>query len=121
MRSSLRKQLSILVQRRLNVERRGGKRIAPIRRTLCMIQTPARIEPITALVQNLSRTGIAVQSEENYAPGTHLRLLLVNDAHTFSLAVEIDVSRSVRVSSHFLIAGPFVRPLLHEEVVPFIL
>jgi hypothetical protein len=121
MRSSLRKQLSILVQKRLHIERRGGKRIVPVRRTLCLMWSPDRVEPTTAIVQNLSHSGIAVQSEDTYATGTLLRLLLVNDAHTFSLAVEMSVVRCVRIGNHNLIAGPFARALLHQELVPFIL
>ncbi len=121
MKTSLRKQLSLLVQKRLFVERRSGKRIMPVRRTLCLLQSADRPEPTTAIVQNLSHMGIAVQSEDNYAPGTQLRLLLVNDAHTFSLAAELSVVRSVRIGNLYLIAGPFARPLSHQELVPFIL
>jgi hypothetical protein len=103
------------------MERRSGKRIVPVRRTLCLIRSAAHEEWKTGLVQNLARNGIAVQSGTNYSPGTLLHLLIVNEAHTFSLAVDMNVVRCIRVSDQHLIAGPFTRPLLHEEVVPFII
>lgn len=120
MRSTLRKQLSVLVQRRLQIERRRVKRIVPVRRTLCLIGSCGSDAKTTAIVHNLSSTGIAMQDDSHYAPGTILHLLLVNDAHTFSLAVEMNVVRSIPKGDHYLIAGPFTRHLLHEEVVPFI-
>jgi hypothetical protein len=120
MKASLRKQLSFLVQRRINAERRRNKRVVPVRRTLCLLRCSAPDEQTTAIVQNFSRSGIAVQAEQNYEPGTLLHILLVNDAHTFSLAVDMNVVRSSRVGDQYLIAGPFARPLLHEEMVPFI-
>lgn len=119
MRSSLRKHLSIFVQRRLMNERRGSKRVVPIHRTLCLIPSSGQ-ERTTTLVHNISRTGVAMQTDLAHAPGTLLRVLLVNEAHTFSLTMEVNVVRSVRIGDHYLTAGNFVRPLLHEEVVPFI-
>jgi hypothetical protein len=85
-----------------------------------LLRFSALDETTTAIVQNLSRTGVAVQTDHNYEPGTVLHILLVNDAHTYSLAVDMNVVRSSRVGDQYLIAGPFARPLLHEEVVPFI-
>ncbi len=120
MRSSLRKHLSIFVQKRLSIERRGSKRIAPGHHTLCLI--PSTGEKRTAArVQNISHTGVAMQMEQAYAPGTLLRVLLVNEAHTFSLSIELKVVRSLRMGDQYLVAGTFTRPLLHEEVVPLIL
>lgn len=119
MRTSLRKHLSIFVQRRLMNERRGSKRIVPVHRTLCQIPSSGELRT-TTLVHNISRTGVAMQTEHVYAPGTLLRVLLVNEAHTFSLTAEVNVVRSVRMGDHYLTAGSFVRPLLHDEVVPFI-
>lgn len=121
MRSTLRKQLSVLVQRRLHIERRRCKRIVPVRRTVCIVRPTDSADRTTAIVQNLSHTGLALQSTCNYAEGSLLQLLLVNDAHTFSLAVDMNVLRSSRVGDLYLIAGPFTRPLLHEETVPFML
>ena len=68
MRSSLRKHLSIFVQRRLLIERRGSKRIAPTHRTLCLVPSTGD-ERKTAMVHNISSTGVAVQMERAYAPG----------------------------------------------------
>src|SRR5262245_18622952 len=103
MRSSLRKQLSLLVQRRINAERRRSKRIVPIRRTLCLLRSCAIDEWTTAIVQNLSCTGVAVQAEHTYEPGTLLHILLVNDAHTYSLALDMNVVRSTRMGDLYLI------------------
>lgn len=121
MKSTLRKQLSAFAQRRLQIERRGNKRIVPVHRTLCQIQPCGHGERTTALVHNISCTGLAIQAKHACAPGTRLRLLLVNEAHTFSLTMELIVVRSIRSSDQYVIAGEFSRPLLHEEVAPFIL
>jgi hypothetical protein len=119
MRSSLRKHLSIFVQRRLMNERRGSKRVVPIHRTLCLIPSSGQ-DRTTTLVHNISRTGLAMQTDHAHAPGTLLRVLLVNEAHMFSLMMDVNVVRSIRMGEHYLTAGNFVRPLVHEEVVPFI-
>ncbi len=119
MPSSLHKQLSAFVQRRLLIERRNSKRIVPVHHTLCLIQSPGT-EQMTALVHNISCQSLALQAEKSYMPGTLLHLLLVNEAHTSSLNVDLNVVRSTRVGNRYLIAGTFVRPLLHEEVMPFI-
>jgi hypothetical protein len=119
MRTSLRKHLSIFVQRRLMNERRGGKRIVPVHHTLCLIPSSGD-ERTTTLVQDISPTGVAMQTEHLYAPGALLRVLLVNEAHTFSLMADVSVVRSVRMGDHYVTAGHFVRPLTHEEIVPFI-
>ncbi|HTU20995.1 MAG TPA: PilZ domain-containing protein [Gemmataceae bacterium] len=122
MKPSLRNKLSVLIQRRLQNERRGCKRLVPVHRTLCLIQPAGESDWMTAVVDNLSHKGVALLVEREYAPGTVLPVLLVNASHTFSLAVEMKVVRSSRVGhDKYLIAGPFARVLLHDEVVPFIL
>lgn len=121
MKATLRKQLSVLTQRRILIERRGSKRVVPIHRTLCVIQSSGEDERTTAVVHNISSTGVAVHGERPYAPGTRLRVLLVNEAHTFSLSVDLNVNRSLHTGERYLIAGTFARPLLHAEVTPFIL
>jgi hypothetical protein len=121
MKSPLRSKLSVLVQRRLQVERRGGKRVRPIHRTVCLFQTSDGSERGTGLVQNLAYKGLAMQAERDYPLGTLLHVLLVNEAHTFSVALEMKVARSFRVAGdHYLVAGPFARALRHEEMLPFI-
>ena len=121
MKATLRKQLSALTQRRLFIERRGSKRVMPVHRTLCQIQSSGEEETTTALVHNISSTGVAVHGERAYEPGTRLRVLLVNEAHTFSLSVDLNVNRSMHTGDRYLIAGTFTRPLSHGEVTPFIL
>lgn len=121
MKATLRKQLSALTQRRLFIERRGNKRVMPVHRTLCQIQSSSEDEGSTALVHNISCMGVAVHGERAYAPGTMLRVLLVNEAHTFSLSVDLNVNRSMHTGDRYLIAGTFARPLSHGEVTPFIL
>lgn len=122
MKLSLRNKLSILIQRRIQIERRGSKRLVPVHRTLCLIQPASESERRLAIVENMSQKGVALMAEREYVAGTILSVLLVNAAHTFSLAVEMKVVRSSRLASdQYLIAGPFARLLSHEEVVPFIL
>lgn len=121
MKSALRKQLSVIVQRRLLSERRSNKRAVPAHRTFCLIQPSGDDERRTAMVHNISRTGVAIHVERAYSPGTLLRVLLVNEAHTFSLNMDLKVSRLIAAGERYLIAGHFARPLLHTEIAPFIL
>lgn len=122
MNSTLRNKLSVLVQRRMQIERRSSKRIAPVHRTLCVISTAEEKAILAGVVDNLSNQGIAVMVERPYPLGTILHLRLVNAAHMFSLEAEMKVVRAIRIGyDHYLLGGPFARPLLHEEVVPFIL
>jgi hypothetical protein len=117
--SSVCNYLLSIFQRRRQMERRGSKRIAPVHRTLCLIHFPGA-EQTTALVQNISCQGLALQADQGYSPGALLHLLLINEAHTASLNVDLHVVRSLRIGNRYMVAGSFVRPLLHEEVVPFI-
>lgn len=122
MNSTLRNKLSVLVQRRLNMERRGCKRIAPVQRTLCLISASGEVLSLTALVENLSNQGVALLAERPYPLNTFLHLRLVNAAHMFSLEVEMKIVRCSRIGyDQYLLAGPFTRRLLHDEVVPLIL
>lgn len=122
MNSSLRNKLSALVQRRLKVERRGVKRIAPTQRTLALLKDGQDGETITAHVHDLSSKGLAVYAGRDYPLGTLLHVILVNAAHTFSVAVEVKIVRVIRESGNgYLLAGPFNRTLAHDEVIPFIL
>ena len=121
MSSFLRSKLSVFARRRLQADRRGGKRLAPNHRTICRLQTPGEDAHTTAVVQNLSLRGVGMRVDREYTPGTLLHVLLVNDSHTFSVALELSVARCFRVANdQFYLAGPFGRPLTHEEVVPFI-
>jgi len=122
MKAFLRSKLSVLVQRRIQVERRNGKRVAPMQRTLCLLQPPGETNQATAIVQNLSLKGVGVHVDREYPVGTILRALLVNAPHTFSVALELKVVRCFRAAPNlYFLAGPFGRPLTHDEVVPFIL
>lgn len=119
---SLRSKLSALVQRRLQIERRGGKRVAPAQRTLCLLSKPGESEQSGSVVQNLSIKGAGLQTERRYEPGEVLHALLVNSAHTFSVSVELRIARCFHVTDkRYFVAGPFTRPLSHDEIVPFML
>lgn len=119
---SLRSKLSALVQRRLQIERRGGKRVVPAQRTLCLLSKPGASEQTGSVVQNLSMKGVGLQTERSYELGEVLHALLVNAAHTFSVSVELRVARCFHVmDQRYFVAGPFTRPLTHDEIVPFIL
>ena len=121
LQSSLRSKWSIFGRRRSQVERRGGKRVAPARHTLCLIQRPGADEKGTATVQNLSLKGIALLTDRECSPGTMLGLLLINPTHTFSVEVELRIVRCFRVAANqYFVAGPFGRALLHDELVAFI-
>ena len=122
MKSLLRSKLSALVQRRLQIERRNGKRMVPTQRTLCLLQAPGESDRITGSVQDLSLKGIAVLTDRHYPMGSLVHILLVNASHTFSVELDLKVIRSFPTSDgQFLIAGPFLRPLLHDEVVPLLM
>lgn len=122
MRLSLRNKLSLFVQRRLRIERRGCKRVVPVHRTLCLLQAPSEADRVTAVVQNLSVKGVGVLVDREYTPGTVLNVLLVNASHTFAVEVDLQVIRCFRVAANqYFLAGPFGRPLTHDEAVPFII
>jgi hypothetical protein len=119
--SALRKPLSLFGQRRMKVERRGGKRVTPARNTLCLIRRPGEDQTSTVVVQNLSFKGIALLADRECPAGTVLGLLLINAAHTFSVEVDLQIVRCFRVAANqYFLAGPFGRALLHDELVPFI-
>lgn len=119
--SALRKPLSLFGSRRIKVERRGGKRVVPARHTLCLIRRPGEDQASKVVVQNLSLKGIALLADREHPAGTLLPLLLINAAHTYSVAVDLRIVRCFRAAANqYLVAGPFERALLHEEVVPFI-
>jgi hypothetical protein len=119
---SLRKKLSVFVQRRLQVERRSQKRVVPIQRTLCLLQAPGEDQRATTVVQNLSLKGVGILADREHAPGTVLQVLLVNAWHTFAVKRDLKVVRCFRVNGQqFFLAGPFDRLLAHEEMVPFII
>lgn len=120
MNSTLRNKLSVLVQKRRQIERRGSKRIAPVQRTICLISAAGE-EVVTGVVENISNQGVAMLTGRPYPLGSLLHLRLVNAAHMFSVEVQLKVVRSSRCGmDQYVIAGYLTRPLLHEEVVPFI-
>lgn len=119
---SLRGKLSALVQRRLQIERRGGKRVAPAQRTVCLLSKSGESGQTASVVQNLSNKGVGLQTERGYQLGEVLHALLVNAAHTFSVSVEVRVARCFQVGDkRYFVGGPFTRSLTHDEIVPFIL
>lgn len=122
MTSALRNKLSVLVQRRSRLERRLSKRVVPIHRPLCQVCPTSQEESADGVVQDLSLKGVALLVEREFPLGTVLHVQLVNVSHTFSLALEMKVVRCSRnAANQFLVAGPFDRPLAHEEMVPFLL
>lgn len=121
LQSALRKPLSLFGQRRVKVERRGGKRVTPARNTLCLIRRTSEDQPSTAVVQNLSLKGIALLTDHEQPAGAVLPLLLINAAHTFSVEVDLRIVRCFRAAANqYFVAGPFERALLHDEMVPFL-
>jgi hypothetical protein len=121
MDSPLLAKIAALVQRRIQVERREVKRLAPGQRTLCLIRNGDEEPPVVA-VHNLSTKGVGLLSEREYPPGTVLPLLIVNGSNTFAVAVELKVVRTFRVvSGRWFLGGPFIRPLRHDELRPLMM
>jgi hypothetical protein len=114
-------RLTKLVGRR-RAERRFTKRLAPGAMTPCEVQRVGHGTREAAWLHNLSPQGAGLLVEGEYAPGTLVRLLVVNAAHTFALDVEMRVARSHRIiSGDYFIGGEFTREVTHQELVPFIL
>jgi hypothetical protein len=113
-------KLSNLVGKRGRLERRAFRRLAPGHLTPCHIYPPGCDEPRSAWVHNLSLRGAGILADEEYPPGTRLKLLLVNSAHTFALSMELEVVRCFRViNGDFFVGGLFERQLGHDELLPF--
>jgi hypothetical protein len=122
MDSPLIAKLTALAQRRLRVERREVKRLPPGQRTVCQIRGEGYPNPLAVSVQNLSVKGAGLLADREYPVGTVLPLLLINGSHTCAVALEMKVVRCFRVAGgHWFVAGPFVRPLTCEELIPFMM
>lgn len=108
--------------RRARYERRENRRLAPGQPTPCLIHGPAGEAPHTAWVHNLSVQGIGLLTAREFAPGTALRVVLVNAAHMFSLTAHLKVVRCYRiVSGDYFLGGQFARPLAPDEFMPFMM
>jgi hypothetical protein len=115
-------KLSSLVGKRGRAERRAFRRLSPGHLTPCHVQLPGTEPPRAAWVHNLSPLGAGILTDQEFSPGTQLRLLLVNAAHTFALQMEMDVVRCFRVvNGDFFVGGQFRRQLRHDELLPFML
>jgi hypothetical protein len=122
MESSLLAKISALVKRRQKTERRAVKRHAPGQRTVCLIRTGDDAPPVTAAVHNLAAKGAGLLAGRDYPPGTILRILLVNGSHTCAVALEMKVARCNPTSGgQWFVGGPFVQPLRHEDLLPFMM
>ncbi len=115
-------KLTALVGRRNRAERRIAKRLFPGAMTPCEVQRVGEEKRQSAWLHNLSCKGAGLLVADEYLPGTLVRLLVVNAAHTFALAVELRVVRCQRIiNGEYFIGGEFSREVAHEELVPFIL
>jgi hypothetical protein len=115
-------RITALMQRRTQRDRREVKRLAPLQRTLCHVQLEGETTSVVATVQNLSLKGIGLLSPRMHPLGSVLSLLLVNASSTFALAVEMTVVRTFPAADNrCFLGGPFTRPLLHGELVPFLI
>ena len=102
-------------------ERRQVKRLYTTFKTPCLFETADGADRISAWVYDVSTRGIAILAQQDVPPGTTLRTLLVNAAHTCALPVEVEVVRCLRAAhGNFLLGGTFTQSLRHEELVPFI-
>jgi hypothetical protein len=115
-------KLSALIGRPKRSERRVSKRIVPGAETPCEVQRVGEETRHSARLHNLSAKGAGLLVDCEYPKGTEVRVLVVNAAHTFALALEMRVARCQRtLNGDFLIGGPFTRAVTHQELVPFIL
>jgi hypothetical protein len=120
--SPFRTKLPMLVQRRLQVERRSGKRLVPGQKTLCVLQLPGEEARIVGAVQNLSVRGVGILVDRPVPLGTQPHALLINASHTFAVAVDLKIVRLFRVTGgQYFLGAPFYRELSHEEFVPFVM
>jgi hypothetical protein len=103
-------------------DRRSTRRLTPGRVTPCLITPPGADEPIGGWLHNLSVKGAGFLADRPFAPGTSLRLLLINAQHTFAAPVEFQVVRCFRViNGEFYVGGQFTRPLNYDALFPFLL
>jgi hypothetical protein len=113
---------SILLTRglRARADRRGARRQMPSQLTPCRITLPDDSCPVGGWLHNLSVKGAGLLLEKPCDAGTAVSILIVNAAHTYSLALEMRVVRCYRVSSgdHF-VGGQFDRQLTFDQIVPF--
>lgn len=102
-------------------DRRNSRRIVPGRLTPCRIEADG-LPPTDAMLHNVSLAGAAVLASHPFLPGTSVRLLLVNAAHTFALQRLWTVVRCTRIfQGDYFLAGHFPEPLGYEDVLPFLL
>lgn len=103
------------------VERRARKRVVPAQITPCQLTTSDGAPVDNALIQDLSANGAGIISEQGFAAGTIVDLLLVNANHTFAVSVEYEVLHCQQSpSGTFFLGGRFCRPLDHEQIVPLL-
>jgi PilZ domain len=115
-------KLSALVGRRSRAERRVTKRLFPGAMTPCEVQKVGESDRQAAWLHNLSVKGAGLMVDQEIAPGTLLRLLVVNAPHTFALAVELRVVRCSRIiNGDYFVGGQFTHDVTHADLVPFIL
>jgi hypothetical protein len=114
-------KLTALVGRRHRAERRVAKRLFPGAMTPCEVQRADEDTRHSAWLHNLSCKGAGLLVADEYLPGTLVRVLVVNAAHTFALSVHLRVVRCQRIiNGEYFIGGEFTREVPHEELVPFI-
>jgi hypothetical protein len=115
-------KLTSLVGKRGRMERRAFRRLTPGHLTPCQVRVAGLETPRPAWVHNLSLRGAGILTDQEYPPGSRIGLLLVNSAHTFAVAVDMEVVRSFRVvNGDYFVGGQFVRQLRHDELMPFMM
>jgi hypothetical protein len=101
-------------------EQRVAQRFCPDRMLTGYIALTAG-ESISALVQNLSITGVALLSRRPLPSGSEAKVQLVNTAATFSLLVAVRVVRcSPLMTGEYLLGCRFDRALKPGELMPFL-
>jgi hypothetical protein len=86
-----------------------------------MVRIPEEEAPLLGFLQNLSVGGIGFRVGQAFLSGTRLSLLLINAAHTYSLAVEVEVIRcSASGVWGFYVGGRFCQPIQHEDLIPLL-
>ena len=115
-------KLTGFVGKRTRIERRAFRRLTPGHLTPCHVSIPGTDATRPAWVQNLSVRGAGIVTNRECLVGTQVQLLLVNSAHTFALAISMDIVRCFRVlNGNYFIGGRFTRQLRHDELLPFMI
>jgi|SRR6516165_6103625 len=104
------------------VERRGARRLIPGSLTPCLVRASGEDGQSAAWVHNLSVSGVGILCGRAIAPGTMVRAVIINAAHTFAIAVEAVVVRTYPLyNGDHLLGCQFRETLRYDQIIPFLM